>query len=144
MTNREETGAAEHETFPGPGPLKTDEAKRGIRPMEQMMDAAIERVAREAKAREAKAREAGSLLDRGVDRGVDREMDRGVDQPRAQAITLRQVDAAALMTLEAGQLAGASDRRSKGRLRWKGLEVSDEFRNYADRGNQFRQFVQHL
>ncbi|MEY4551482.1 MAG: hypothetical protein RL685_7677, partial [Pseudomonadota bacterium] len=23
MTNREESGAAEHENFPGPGPLKT-------------------------------------------------------------------------------------------------------------------------
>jgi hypothetical protein len=33
---------------------------------------------------------------------------------------------------EDGQLARV-DKRSKGRLRWKGLEVSDEFRTYADR-----------
>ncbi|MEY2931964.1 MAG: hypothetical protein RL033_2713 [Pseudomonadota bacterium] len=122
MTNREESGAAEHETFPGPGPLKTDEAKRSMRPVEQMVDAAIERIAREAESRAA-----GSP-------GLDQTPGQARGQAIAgQAITLRQADAAALMTLEEGQQARSTDRRSKGRLRWKGLEVSDDFRNYADR-----------
>lgn len=120
MTNREESGAAEHETFPGPGPLKTDEAKRSMRPVEQMVDAAIERIAREA---EARAGGAGSKQTAGLQQS----------HARGQAITLRQADAAALMTLEEGQQARSTDRRSKGRLRWKGLEVSEDFRNYADR-----------
>src|SRR5262245_25666410 len=59
MTNREESSAAEHETYPGPGPLRADEGKRSIRPVEQMVDAAIERIAREKEARAA-AREAAS------------------------------------------------------------------------------------
>jgi len=49
MANREVSDAAE-ETFPGPGPLRADEAKRGMHPVEQMVDAAIDRIAREQQA----------------------------------------------------------------------------------------------
>src|SRR5688572_15157762 len=137
MTNREESSAAEHETFPGPGPLKADEAKRGIRPVEQMVDAAIERIARESIARETQARAA---------KAGSHPRPTASTEP-SHAITLARADAAALMAMsqepadssedsaraEGSQLARVTDRRGKGRLRWKGLEVSDEFRTYADR-----------
>lgn len=149
MTNREESSAAEHETYPGPGPLKTDEAKRGIRPVEQMVDAAIERialersaVAREAVAREAIARETAARA--GNSRSARGAAAGPVVAEPGQALTLARADAAALVALgeedasrlsssPGSQLALASDARGKGRLRWKGLDVSDEFRSYAER-----------
>lgn len=101
MTNREESEAAEHETYPGPGPLRADEGKRGIHPVEQMVDAAIDRIARE--------REASRTEDRGP----------------GHALALAPKDSA--------PSALATTRRGSGKLRWKGLEVSDEFRSYAER-----------
>jgi hypothetical protein len=98
MTNREESDAAEHETYPGPGPLRGDEGKRGMRPVEQMVDAAIDRIAREQEA----ARNAGP----------------------GHALVRAPVEGAAAL---------AAVRRAGGRLRWKGLDVSEEFRNYAER-----------
>jgi hypothetical protein len=98
MANREDSEAAEHETFPGPGPLRTDESKRGIRPVEQMVDAAIDRIAREQEA----ARGAGA----------------------GHALARTSVDSRAAL---------AAAKRAGGRLRWKGLDVSAEFREYADR-----------
>jgi hypothetical protein len=154
MANREESNAAEHETFPGPGPLRADEAKRGIRPVEQMVDAAIDRIAREQDV--ARERRDSGIVDWGTgDRGgadgntpVDRTpadrtvVDRSlVDRSRAErteaareqsdpghALALAQQEEQAMALAAAGSL-----RRGKGRLRWKGLEVSDEFRRYADR-----------
>jgi hypothetical protein len=100
MTNREESEAAEHETYPGPGPLRADEGKRGIHPVEQMVDAAIDRIARE---REASLHRGGP----------------------GHALALAPKDGA--------PSALATTRRGSGKLRWKGLEVSEEFRNYAER-----------
>src|SRR6185295_5646772 len=97
MANREVSDAAEHETFPGPGPLRADEGKRGIHPVEQMVDAAIDRIARERDA----ARNPGHAL--------------------------------ALASKDASPSALATTKRGSGNLRWKGLEVSEEFRNYAER-----------
>jgi len=101
MTNREESEAAEHETYPGPGPLRADEGKRGIHPVEQMVDAAIDRIARE------------------------REASRAGDADPGHALALAPKDAA--------PSALATTKRGSGKLRWKGLEVSDEFRSYAER-----------
>ena len=106
MTNREESEAAEHETYPGPGPLRADESKRGIHPVEQMVDAAIDRIARE---REASRTGNGDLGDR--------------DPGHALALAPKEGAASALVTT----------KRGSGKLRWKGLEVSDEFRSYAER-----------
>src|SRR5262245_50536707 len=106
MANREVSDAAKHETFPGPGPLRADEAKRGIHPVEQMVDAAIDRIARE---QEAAAREEGVA-----------------GSSPNHALVLSSEDAASTA------LAAVSGRRG-GRLRWKGLDVSEEFRSYADR-----------
>jgi hypothetical protein len=110
MANREQLDAAE-ETFPGPGPLKTDETKRGLRPVEQMVDAAIDRIAREQQA----ARDAGQ-------RSAASEAGPG------HAITRAPLDESASALITAG-----SARRARSRLRWKGLDVSDEFRSYAER-----------
>ena len=96
MTNSEESEATEHETYPGPGPLRADEGKRGIHPVEQMVDAAIDRIAREREAAHP-----GHAL--------------------------------ALAPKESAPSALATTRRGQGKLRWKGLEVSDEFRSYAER-----------
>ncbi|HKO91416.1 MAG TPA: hypothetical protein VJU61_09710, partial [Polyangiaceae bacterium] len=101
MTNRDESEAAEHETYPGPGPLRADEGKRGIHPVEQMVDAAIDRIAREREAARAEDRDPGHAL--------------------------------ALAPKEAAPAALVTTKRGSGKLRWKGLEVSDEFRSYAER-----------
>jgi len=101
MTNREESEAAEHETYPGPGPLRADESKRGIHPVEQMVDAAIDRIARE------------------------REASRAGDGDPGHAL--------ALAPKEGAPSALVTTKRGSGKLRWKGLEVSDEFRSYAER-----------
>src|SRR5262245_10710952 len=61
MANREMSDAAEHETFPGPGPLRADEGNRGIHPVEQMVDAAIDRIAREQEAARDEGARAASV-----------------------------------------------------------------------------------
>ena len=109
MANREQSDAAE-ETFPGPGPLRTDDTKRGIHPVEQMVDAAIDRIAREQKARDAGLRSAAPNTEPG------------------HALELAPVESPST-----GLATSSSARRARGRLRWKGLDVSDEFRSYADR-----------
>lgn len=135
MTNREDSSAAEHETYPGPGPLTADEAKRAIRPVEQMVDAAIERIARETQARAAKA---GSSAAGGAGASRTAHPAAASAEP-GHALTLARSDAAALMAMEehgaahGSELALSPERRGKGRLRWKGLDVSDEFRSYAER-----------
>jgi hypothetical protein len=140
MTNREESSAAEHETYPGPGPLKADDTKRGMRPVEQMVDAAIERLAaveRQA-ANERIARETAARAAKAGSSAVGANANTPSPEP-GHAITLARSDAEALLALdsnedsEGSQLARVTDKRTKGRLRWKGLEVSDEFRSYADR-----------
>ncbi|HEU4578182.1 MAG TPA: hypothetical protein VFS67_08010 [Polyangiaceae bacterium] len=115
MANREMPDAAEHETFPGPGPLRADEAKRGIHPVEQMVDAAIDRIAREQQAaRDGRPREVSAQ----------------------EALALVSSEGASTSLAAAAAAASASTgsaRRANARLRWKGLEVSEEFRSYADR-----------
>src|SRR5262245_34542700 len=106
MANREESSAAEHETYPGPGPLKADEGRRGIRPVAQMVDAAIDQIARE----QAGTTNGQSLALAPVKNG--------------HALALSPVNGAAAL---------AAAKRAGGRLRWKGLDVSEEFRDYADR-----------
>lgn len=117
MANREVSDAAEHETFPGPGPLRADEAKRGIHPVEQMVDAAIDRIAREQEA----ARDEGA---------------RNGSVQHALALASTEGASTSLAAAAAAAAASASTgsaRRANARLRWKGLDVSDEFRSYADR-----------
>jgi len=115
MANREMPDAAEHETFPGPGPLRADEAKRGIRPVEQMVDAAIDRIAREQQAARGEGAREGGVQ---------------------QALALASTEGASTSLAAAAAAASASTgsaRRANARLRWKGLDVSDEFRSYAER-----------
>jgi hypothetical protein len=89
MADRKESDAPQHETFPGPGPSRIDDGN-GAHPVEQMVDAAIDRIAREYRD------SGGSLPDK--------------------------------------SLAVRTSRSTRtGRLRWKGLDVSDEFRQYAER-----------
>jgi len=100
MANRNDSEVHQHETLPGPGPGKSsyiETATGGGRPVEQMMDAAIERIARE--------------------------------QRLATSNSLSP-----LSPIEAGVFDAAIERPAKPtRLRWKGLDVSDEFRSYAER-----------
>jgi len=113
MANRNDSDSRQHETLPGPGP-GTNASKGGKstggnpiggspvggsgRPVEQVMDAAIERIARE----------------------------------REHPIELarRSAGDAHLARREGTQLPVP---REPTRLRWKGLDVSEEFRQYADR-----------
>ena len=100
MANRNDSEVHQHETLPGPGPgpsSYTETATGGGRPVEQMMDAAIERIAREQRGLAT-----ASAFDMGVlDRGV---FDAAIEKPAKPT-----------------------------RLRWKGLDVSEEFRSYAER-----------
>jgi len=91
MANRNESDVRQHETLPGPGPGGSA-LPPGARPVEQMVDAAIERIARE----------------HGLSRigGPESSMTTPVDHSLHNHPT---------------------------RLRWKGLDVSEEFRNYAER-----------
>ncbi len=116
MANREVPDAAEHETFPGPGPLRADEAKRGIRPVEQMVDAAIDRIAREREAARDEIEREGS------------EYALSLAATEGASTSLAAAAAAAAASASTG-----SARRANARLRWKGLDVSDEFRSYAER-----------
>lgn len=77
--------------MPGPGPARIgDDGGSGVHPVEQMVDAAIDRLAREHRASRDKQQQHGLVL-------------------RSQGAHV------------------------SGRLRWKGLDVSDEFRRYAER-----------
>jgi len=92
MANRNDPGVRQHETLPGPGPgRKTLSLPVGVRPVEQMMDAAIERIEREH---------------------------------HASHVSAHVAESHALALPEHG---------APTRLRWKGLDVSDEFRSYAER-----------
>jgi hypothetical protein len=145
MTNREELNAAEHETFPGPGPLRADEAKRGIHPVEQMVDAAIDRIAREASRERVSGilertpldpsqlhrsqAERSQLARSPVERSpAERSPAERSPADPGHALALAPADVPSTALATAGSL-----RRGKGRLRWKGLDVSEEFRSYADR-----------
>jgi hypothetical protein len=103
MANRNQSDVPEHETLPGPGPghKSTRGAPPSVRPVEQMVDAAIERLANEHLARQ-----------------------RGSFEP--QHDSEHELDLALYET-------PPSRPRKPTRLRWKGLEVSDEFRSYAER-----------
>jgi len=88
MANRNDPGVRQHETLPGLSPGQTLSLPSGARPVEQMVDAAIERIAREH-----------GLSHR---RGMDCALSNTPSSPPT-------------------------------RLSWKGLDVSDEFREYAER-----------
>jgi hypothetical protein len=106
MANRNQSDGREHETLPGPGPgLKSSRGAVNVRPVEQMVDAAIERFASENLARERAA--FGPAQD-------------GEHEP------VHELDLALYET-------PPSRPRKPTRLRWKGLDVSDEFRSYAER-----------
>jgi len=91
MANRNDSDVRQHETLPGPGP-GPNRLPPGVRPVEQMVDAAIERIARE----------------------------HGLSHVETSALSV--------VTPIDEQIR---DRPT--RLRWKGLDVSDEFRAYAER-----------
>jgi hypothetical protein len=88
MANRNDPDVRQHETLPGPGPGRSLNLPVGARPVEQMVDAAIERIERE----HYLSHFAG-----------------------------------------AHALAVHGHEQQPTRLRWKGLDVSDEFRSYAER-----------
>jgi hypothetical protein len=124
MANRNDSDARQHETLPGPGPgssaASSSASKGGSsasmggsgRPVEQMMDAAIERIAVERSARERSAREPTLAGQKG-----------------SVELARRSATEAALARRD----AGARALKVPTRLRWKGLDVSDEFRQYAER-----------
>lgn len=90
MANRDESDARQHETLPGPGPGPNPPlGDSGVHPVEQMVDAAIERIARQQDAPSEHVQQPASLARR--------------------------------------------TGKTPTRLRWKGLDVSDEFRSYAER-----------
>lgn len=117
MANRNDSDVHQHETLPGPGPgpgrNATLTGAAGVRPVEQMVDAAIERVAREQEAHDREAREGEG---------------RALDLAEREHAASHQPQHALVLPNAAGALA-----RKPTRLRWKGLDVSDEFRNYAER-----------
>jgi hypothetical protein len=90
MADRKNSDAPQHETYPGPGPAPVGDGTTGVHPVEQMVDAAIDRIAREY------------------------EATRDVRPEHVLAVRTSKTD-------------------GTGRLRWKGLDVSDEFRRYAER-----------
>jgi hypothetical protein len=94
MANRTKSDPTpQHETMPGPGPgpgKVRDDGASGVHPVEQMVDAAIDRLAREHQASR--------------------------NSQQRHGLVLRNHGA-----------------QGSGRLRWKGLDVSDEFRRYAER-----------
>jgi hypothetical protein len=92
MANRTKSDPTpQHETMPGPGPSRLgDDGGSGVHPVEQMVDAAIDRLAREHQASR--------------------------NNQQRHGLVLRNQNA-----------------HGSGRLRWKGLDVSDEFRRYAER-----------
>jgi hypothetical protein len=104
MANRNDSDARQHETLPGFGAAPAAgvgvghhhaaNEVGGVRPVEQMVDSAIERIARE--------------------QGASAQLER--ERPAA-----------------ASALAKVDVNPMPARLRWKGLDVSDEFREYAER-----------
>lgn len=94
MANRNDSDSRQHETLPGPGPGPSASRGGGARPVEQMVDSAIERLARER----------------------ERPIELSRRTSTAEALARRD-----------------STPRLPTRLRWKGLDVSDEFREYAER-----------
>ncbi len=107
MANRNDSDTRQHETLPGfgpsPGPhpsphqsLDGGDLRAGVRPVEQMVDAAIERIARE----------------QGASRQLELQRERGLSTPGLVKANVHAVPT---------------------RLRWKGHDVSDEFREYAER-----------
>lgn len=113
MASRKRSEPSQHETYPGPGPAKLDRGMSGIHPVEQMVDAAIERIARE--------------------RGVSRDMTPHLldATPRANPDTTPQH--AIVPRTATHALARPIDIKRPGRLRWKGHDVSPEFKEYAER-----------
>jgi hypothetical protein len=99
MANRNDPDVRQHETLPGlsPAPGRSLSLPSGARPVEQIVDAAIERIAIERTAIERSANE---------HRLSHYEYAHEHAQPPSSKAT---------------------------RLRWKGLDVSDEFREYAER-----------
>jgi len=108
MANRNDPDVRQHETLPGlcPAPRHPLSLPSGARPVEQMVDAAIERIAMERDASE-------------------RDAERGGIERVAHENQLAHYDYA----LEGGQPPSSQATR----LRWKGLDVSEEFRDYAER-----------
>ena len=107
MANRNDPDVRQHETLPGlcPAPGHSLSLPGGARPVEQMMDAAIARIESE----------------RG-DRGA---IERHYAERDAHEQRLARYD---------DDLAQGQPPSSKAtRLRWKGLDVSEEFREYAER-----------
>lgn len=118
MANRNDSDARQHETLPGPGPGPSASGGGNARPVEQMVDAAIERIARERSAADRAAGDrAGS---KGTERGVARN---------APIELARRSSGEASLARRDSQVPG----RVPTRLRWKGHEVSEEFRQYAER-----------
>jgi hypothetical protein len=112
MANRNDPDVRQHETLPGlcPAPSHSLSLPSGARPVEQMMDAAIERIERGARERGAFER---SVAERGAIERVAHEQQ--------------------LANYDYDLVRGQPPSSNATRLRWKGLDVSDEFREYAER-----------
>jgi hypothetical protein len=110
MANRNDSDMRQHETLPGPGPGpgRNPALTRApnTRPVEQVVDAAIERFAHEHEAHERE------------------------DGERRAHVHATSGNEHALAVPDD---SSARERRLSTRLRWKGLDVSDEFRKYAER-----------
>ena len=114
MAKREDSDAAQHETFPGTGPRKGPQADSGIHAVEQMVDAAIDQLARQYR-------------ERGVAHStVEHESQRVARGSEAAQRAIAREQASSAIVPEG---AGSQERR----LRWRGLDVSDEFHQYAQR-----------
>ena len=122
MANRNDPDVRQHETLPGLSPAKSQSLSLpgGARPVEQMMDAAIERIAFERDAFERDGIERGSFERNSFERNSFEpdSFERGAHEQHLSR--LHDFD---------------HDSRDGGptRLRWKGLDVSEEFRDYAER-----------
>jgi hypothetical protein len=122
MANRNDSDARDQETLPGPGPGINRALSRssGVRPVEQMVDAAIERIDHERRAQEQRARARD---------GEGRVTDEPVALARA-----REREGGHELDLAPYESHAPIQRAAKpSRLRWKGLDVSEEFRTYAER-----------
>lgn len=113
MASRKRPEPPQHETYPGPGPGKVDRGTSGIHPVEQMVDAGIERIAREGRSSHDMTPHA---LDATPHANPELTPQRGIVRRTATHALARPIDI-----------------KRPGRLRWKGLDVSPEFKEYADR-----------
>jgi hypothetical protein len=106
MAKRQTSDSLHRGTFPGTGRDATasSDGLSGIHPVEQMVDAAIDRLAREA------------------------QRERGATTPATTAAGLRDLRP----VLQSQRSRGGALARPA-RLHWKGYDVSDEFRRYAER-----------